>query len=125
MFKRLTFVVLGALLLTLLIAGVAQAAHSPQDIYDDFLANGKLIGDYTDAELQAYLNDAQIHQYGDKSVTDRLDKYVLDRLERETFPFTGFEIAMGVLVVLVLIGGGIALRRLSRPKKPAEPPQNS
>lgn len=125
MIKKVTLVLFGALLLSLVIAGVAQAAHTPQNIYDDFLANGKLTVQYTNAELQAYLNDAQLHEYGDKTVIDRLDKTVLDLVSRSTFPFTGFQLAMAGLVVVVLIGGGIALRRFSRPRKPSGPSQPS
>ena len=40
---------------------------------------------------------------------------------RDVFPVSGFQIAMVVLVVVILIAGGIALRRLSRPRTPAEP----
>ena len=121
MIRKATLVILGAVLLTLLVAGVAQATHMPQDIYDDFLADGTLSVHYTDAELHAYLNDAQIREYGDKTVTDRLDRVALDLVSRSTFPFTGFQLAMFGIVAVALIGGGIALRRFSRPKKPTGP----
>jgi hypothetical protein len=125
MVKRVTFLVLGTLIFALVVSGVAMAGHSPQNIYDDFRAHGKLVTHYTDAELHAYLNDAQIHEYGDSSVTGRLDNVVLDLVTRETFPFTGFQLMMAGIVVVALIGGGIALRRLSRPHKPSGPSEES
>jgi hypothetical protein len=120
MTKRIVLLILGALVLTLLAGGIAVAGYTPQDIYDDYRLDGDLDHSYSDAELRAYVNDAQLHEYGDSSVTDRLDKYCLDRLTRETFPFTGFQLAMAGIVVVVLIGGGVALRRFARVKKPTD-----
>jgi hypothetical protein len=125
MVRRITLLILGTLIFALVVSGVAVAGYTPQDIYDDFAADGRLDRTYSDAELNAYLNDAQIHEYGDNSVTDRLDDAVLDLVSRDTFPFTGFQLLMAGIVVVVLIGGGIALRRFSRPAKPSEPSQDS
>lgn len=44
---------------------------------------------------------------------------------RDAFPVSGFQITMIVLVVVVLIAGGIALRRLSRPRPPEGPEDTS
>jgi hypothetical protein len=117
MFKRVILLVLGSLVITLLLTTVAMA-WTPQEIYDDFAQNGKLTRDYTDAELRAYLDDATVAMYGDKGIKDRLDDAVMDLLERETFPFTGFQLMIAGIVVVVLVGGGITLRLLSRPRKP-------
>ena len=116
MAKRLVFIVLGALLISLVVTSVALAA-TPQDIYDDYRDNGKLDNTYTDAELRAYLNDANVHQYGDSSVLGRLDNLANDLLSRDVFPFTGFQLMIAGIIAVVLIGGGISLRRLSRPRK--------
>jgi len=117
MIKRLLLLVLAAAMITLVIAGVAMAA-TPQQIYDDFVANGPFAdGKYSDADLRAYLNDATLHQYGDQTQIGRLDDLVNDVLTRETFPFTGFQLLMAGIVAVALVGGGIALRRLSRPQK--------
>jgi hypothetical protein len=118
--KRLLIVIIGAIVLTLLVQTVALAGWTPQDIYDDFATNGKLTRAYTDAELQAYLNDSTLAQYGDNDIKKRLDDVVKDRLSRQEYPFTGFQIAILVVVVVALVGGGFALRQLSRPKKPAQ-----
>jgi hypothetical protein len=119
MAKRVTLLILGSLVLTLLLSTTAMA-WTPQEIYDDFAQNGKLTRDYTDNELRAYLNDSSLDQYGDRDVKDRLDDAIMDLLDRETFPFTGFQMMVAGIVVVVLVGGGIALRLLSRPRKSSQ-----
>ncbi len=119
MAKRVILLVLGSLVLTLLLSATAMA-WTPQEIYDDFAQNGKLTRDYTDDELRAYLDDSTIAMYGSKDITDRLDDAIMDLLERETFPFTGFQMMIAGMVVVVLVGGGIALRLLSRPRKSSQ-----
>lgn len=114
--KRILFLVLGVLAVTLLMTTAALAA-TPQDIYNDYADNGKLDNHYTDAELRAYLNDATLHQYGNSTVIDPLDNLVNNMLTREEFPFTGFQLMIAGIVAAALVGGGIALRRLSRPQK--------
>jgi hypothetical protein len=116
MLKRLLIIVLGVVAITLLMTSVALA-HTPQNIYDDYADNGKLDQHYTDKELRAYLNDATLHQYGHRSIIDRLDNLVNDLLTRDEFPFTGFQLMIAGIVAVALVGGGIALRRLSRPQK--------
>jgi hypothetical protein len=112
----------GVLLLTLMvvfllaIGGSALAASSPQDIYNDYLQNGKLTGDYSDGELQAYLGDAGVRQYGDTTVLGALDEIVKALLAgtsepgRDKFPFTGAEILLMVLGGVALVGAGAAVR---------------
>jgi hypothetical protein len=119
MVKRVVYLVLGSLLLTLVLTTVA-VAWTPQQIYDDFAQNGKLTRNYTDAELSAYLNNATLVQYADRNVKTALDTAVTKLLNRTTFPFTGFQILMAGIVVAILIGGGVALRLLSRPRKPSQ-----
>jgi len=119
MVRRVVLLLLGVVLATLLLSTVALA-WTPQDIYDDFATNGRLTQDYTDAELNAYLNDATVAAYANQSVKDRLDDAVMQLINRDTFPFTGFQIMIAVIVVVVLIGGGLALRLLTRPRKPSQ-----
>jgi hypothetical protein len=38
-------------------------------------------------------------------------------LLRDTYPLTGFQLMIAGIVAVVLVGGGILLRRLSRPRK--------
>ena len=118
--KRVTLIAVLAAVLVLALAGIAQAA-TPQDILDDYLDNGRLDGNYTDEELEAYLNDPIIHAYPNPQVTE-LDRIVRELLsppggggeERDKFPFTGFQMLMAGIVVVALIGGGIALRYANR-----------
>jgi len=119
MVKRVILLVLGSLVITLLLT-TGALAWTPQDIYEDFATNGKLTRDYTETELRAYLNDATGAQYYDKEIKDRLDDVVMDLIDRETFPFTGFQLMIAGIVVVVLVGGGVALRLLSRPRKPSQ-----
>lgn len=119
MAKRVVLLVLGSLVLTLLLTAAA-VAWTPQEIYDDFALNGKLTHDYTDKELRAYLDDSTLDQYLPVDVKDRLDDAVMDLLDRDEFPFTGFQMMIAGIVVVVLVGGGIALRLLSRPRKSSQ-----
>jgi hypothetical protein len=130
--KKLAATVVLALVLISALAGVAFAAASPQAIYDDYAANGTFKGVYTVDELQAYLNDATLHQYGNPTVVSNLDnlasqvaaamragktfeqalKQVMDGHAK--FPWTGAEIALLVLGGAVLVGSGFLLRRRAR-----------
>lgn len=123
MARRLAFLLLGVLAIALTATGAAVAGSDPQDIYDDYASDGRLDGAYSDAELRAFLDDGHVHEYGDPSITARLDEVARHLSARDVFPVSGFQIAMAVLVVVILIAGGIMLRRLSRPRKPPEPPQ--
>jgi hypothetical protein len=112
MIKRLVLLVLGATVLTLLIAGVAMAA-TPDDIIKDF-ADGKLNGTYTHAELQAFLNYAPAQAYLISNYST-LRQLVTEMLtDRPTFPFTGFQLMIAGIVAVVLVGGGLVLRRFAR-----------
>ena len=115
--KRVIIFSMVVALLLMAFSGVALAGTSPQDIYNDYADNGKLEGTYTDAELQAYLDDATVHQYGDESTTDELDALVTSMLtdeSRSEFPFTGMEMGLMAIGALVLIGAGVVLRKASR-----------
>ncbi len=114
MVKKIVLTVALALMVVMALGGVALAA-TPQDIYNDFADNGKLDSTYTKAELEAYLADATVHQYGDP-----YNLGVLDTLAKQmtassgvttTFPFTGLEIALIAFGAVALLGGGLVLRR--------------
>lgn len=117
--KKILLIVGLVAILSVLLAGMAFAA-TPQDIYDDYADNGVLDGTYTDEELQAYLNDATLHQYPpDPTKVSELDTIVRGMLaDRGVFPFTGAEIGIvAVASVLVLLFAGIGLRRLARARR--------
>lgn len=111
--KRLVLLLLGVVVLALAMAPVALAA-TPQDIYDDFAADGKLDGNYTDQELREYLNNPTLDQYADPAIKDRLHNLISQMLNRDTFPFTGFQLLLAGVVAVALVGGGLGLRRLAR-----------
>jgi hypothetical protein len=114
--KRVALVLLGALAITLMCTTVALA-WTPGQIYDDFVAHGKLTHDYTEAELDAYLHDSSLAQYGSTDVKKELDTLVKDLLERGQYPHTGTQMAIAGVVVLVLLVGGILLWYYSHPRK--------
>jgi hypothetical protein len=135
--KRITLTALLVALAILALPTIAQAA-SPRQIYNDFAANGRLDESYTTSQLNAYLQDAAVHQYGSPVVLSQLDALVKQLLGAPTaprvgstpnpvaqpvaastgsssgrgqFPFTGFEVALALLAGTVLVGGGVAIRR--------------
>lgn len=130
--KKVSVFILAAIVAALISAAPALAA-TPQNIYDDFVASGSAQtltgGPYTVAELQAYLNDATIHQYGDPAVLTVLDdlvakvvKYMqqgksydealkLAKQGDKPFPLTGAQIALIAVAGIVLVALGILLRR--------------
>ncbi len=115
MVKKVALLLLAVVVIALLLAPVALAAgYTSQDIYNDFINhNGKLTGTYTPAELKAFLNDATFHQYHPTNIGP-LDDLVNQLLNRSTFPFTGFQMLIAGIVAVALVGGGLALRRVSR-----------
>ena len=119
--KRVLLFLLIGLLLVLAMSGVAMAGTNPQDIYNDWLTNGgHLTGQYTHAQLEAYLNDPTVRMYGDSSVIKPLDDYVssiINKSGRSTFPWTGAQIAAILAAAVLLIGLGILLRRSAKHKQ--------
>lgn len=100
-----------ALVFVVVLAGTALAA-TPQDIYNDFAQDGRLDGNYTQAELDATLADPTLAQYGETSVLDGLKNLIRSSgTDRTVFPFTGAEMLaiLGGGVILVLLG--VFLRR--------------
>jgi hypothetical protein len=109
------------MLLVLGLVAVAQAATSPQDIYNDYAADSTLNGSYSHAELQAYLDDATTHEYGNPAVLTKLDALARHLISGEaagegrgTFPFTGFEAVVVLLGSVLLLGSGLLVRRATR-----------
>ena len=119
MSRRVILLVLASVVITLLVS-TAALAWTPQEIYDDFVTNGKLTRDYTDEELNAYLNDASGDEYFDSNVKGQLDTVVFGLIDRDEFPFTGFQMLIAGIVVVCLVGGGIGLRVLNRPRRARE-----
>lgn len=135
--KRLVLTIL-ALVMVLGLAATAYAATA-QDVYNDYASDRKLNGPYTMNELEAYLKDATVHQYGNQAVLTELDGLVTAILGvwkqnpsmtfdqavkaatgsssgkvRKKFPFTGFEMLLAFMGGAALIGGGVAIRRSAK-----------
>lgn len=81
--KKLAVLAVAVVFLVLGLSSVALAA-SPQDIYNDYQADQKLDGNYTDAELQAYLDNAANLQYADPTIVASLNAVVTALLNADT-----------------------------------------
>ena len=114
MLKRLILILLGAVFITLALSSLALA-FTPEEIYND-MADGTLDGTYTCEELKNAIGDATLNQYGDQAILDALEE-AYNHQCREEFPFTGFQMLIAGIVAIVLIAGGFALRRFSRPQR--------
>ncbi|MGI5939470.1 MAG: hypothetical protein ACOX8V_02085 [Thermoleophilia bacterium] len=81
--KKLAVLAVAVVFLVLGLSSVALAA-SPQDIYNDYQADQKLDGNYTNAELQAYLDNAVNLQYADPTIVAELNAVVMALLNSGT-----------------------------------------
>ena len=99
-----------ALLMALFFAPAAFGA-SADDIYRDYADNGKLDKQYSDRELQSFLQNPAVQSYGRVTVAPTLRNQVLQQLapERRTLPFTGLDLALLTAggLGLLLAGGGL------------------
>lgn len=118
-----------ALLVMMVLAPGALGA-SPGGIYKD-LADGRLDGSYTRAELEAYARDAAVQGYGNPVVSgvsgqqtggERQDSGgvapgqtpLAQTGTAGTLPFTGTELGLFALVGGALLLGGVLLRSSAR-----------
>lgn len=119
---KVVMIAIATVILVLGISGVALAyGTTPQDIYNDYVDNSKLDNAYSDAQLQAYLNDALIDQYGSPEIVAELDALVTRMLQHDDgggdeFPMTGAQLALIGFGALALVGVGLGLRRVARSK---------
>lgn len=115
--KRVIILSMIVAALVMALPGLALAAGTtPQDIYNDYAKDKQLDGTYTDAQLEAFLKDANSQQYADEQTITELETLIRTRLNkgRSEFPFTGLEMALVAVGALVLIGGGVILRKTTR-----------
>lgn len=113
--KRALALLLAVVVLVLGLCTVALAA-TPQEIYDDYAADGSLDGTYTEAELRAYLADSTLDQYYPPALLTELDSIVKSRLEEGhgEFPFTGAQTALIVFAALAVVALGVGIGGFAR-----------
>lgn len=110
-------------MLVLAAPGAALAA-SPQDIADD-LADGRLDGTYTAAELQRAMSDPSLQGYLAETSQQVLGAQRASggpgagggapaAGEQQFLPFTGAELGVYAALGVALLGGGLLLRRVAR-----------
>lgn len=132
MVRRVMLLVLASVVITLLMTTMAFSSANvpaaPADIYNDW-ADGSLDGyingvrvpswQYVATDYERFLNDSTYGQYGVLwgLTTGDVTQDMSTDVDRSTFPFTGFQLMLAGIVVVVLVGGGVALRLLSRPQK--------
>jgi hypothetical protein len=111
-----------------LFAAPAALAATPEQIYDDFAADGKLDGNYEIAELQATLQSPIVQGYPGVTVVTRLRPAIQrqvaaqrqpleEAVERGGLPFTGLDLALLTAGALFLLAFGFSLRRLAKAKQ--------
>jgi flagellar basal body-associated protein FliL len=114
---RWAFLIAGGLIMMFFSTTAVMASSTPEDIYTDYVADGKLTEAYSDADFLLYLSDASLAQYADADINKALVTAVKDRTGRARYPSAGFQIALIAIAVVVLVVGGILLRYFSRPRK--------
>jgi hypothetical protein len=111
-----------------LLAAPAALAATPEQIYDDFAADGRLDGSYEIAELQATLQSPIVQGYPDRTVVTQLRPAIQrqvaaqrqpleETVERGGLPFTGLDLALLTAGGLFLLAFGVSLRRLAKAKQ--------
>lgn len=115
--------VLGVASLLALVAVSAALSASPREIYKDYVDNGRLDRNYSDADLRAVLANASIQGYGNPVVTPGLRTEVRKQLgglrvktvgRSGVLPFTGVDLALVSAGAGFLLLMGWGFRRLGR-----------
>jgi hypothetical protein len=111
-----------------LLAAPAALAATPEQIYEDFAADGRLDGNYEIADLQATLQSPIVQGYPDRTVVTQLRPTIQRRVaaqrqplgeavERGGLPFTGLDLALLTAGGMFLLAFGASLRRLAKAKQ--------
>jgi len=114
-----------AVLAAVLLTAAGALAASPREIYADLAAHGKLTKHYSAADLRRAAHDAALQGYGG------VEKEIMKPLTQGnggteaaslggtapasgTLPFTGLQLGVFFGVGLLLLAGGLIMRRLGR-----------
>lgn len=124
--------VLAVAVVALLVAPTALAA-TPEQIYRDYADDSRLDGSYTDADLQAALQNPVVQGYGGEEVVTGLRPAIQSQIaaqqqppsggvlgtvrESEALPFTGLDLALLTAGGLFLLAFGMSMRRLAKAKR--------
>lgn len=84
--RRVTLSIVIAVLLVLGLSGGALATIYFPPIYDDYAADRDLDGAYSTGQLNDYLNDPEVDQYGDPTIVSDLDALVRAMLDDRSNP---------------------------------------
>jgi hypothetical protein len=125
----------GAVAFVALLACSVAFAASPRQIYQDYADNGQLDATYSQADLQAALQNSTLGGYEESGTVGRMKTEIKKRIGKAkvggggpagaqesltrtggagALPFTGFDLALivGGALFLLAVGGG--LRRVAR-----------
>ncbi len=116
-----------AILVMAVVAAPGASAASPREIYADFADNGRLDGNYSKADLERALQDAEGQGYPGAG-TGPAQAAIQDRLGEDagddgvgavgqsggTLPFTGVDLALLTFGAVALLVLGWGFRRLGR-----------
>jgi hypothetical protein len=124
--------VLAVAVVALLVAPTALAA-TPEQIYRDYADDSRLDGSYTDADLQAALQNPVVQGYGGEEVVTGLRPAIQSQIaaqqqqpagsvlgtarQSEGLPFTGLDLALLTAGGLFLLAFGVSMRRLAKAKR--------
>jgi hypothetical protein len=117
MVKRLRLAL--AIVSALLVSVPGALAAGPRDIYKDLADNGRVDGNYTRAEMNAFLQNASVQGYGNPVTAGGVAGETSERPLTETatvgtLPFTGAELGLLGVVGAALLAGGVLLRLSAR-----------
>jgi hypothetical protein len=112
----------GTLAAAAFIAAPGAGAATPAQIYKDYADNGRLDGNYSQADLQRALKNTLLQGYhgqnqgGLESAVKSKGAVAAAPVTQSTLPFTGLDLALLVAGGLGLLVLGAGFRRLARSK---------
>jgi hypothetical protein len=112
---RLTGVLLG--ICGAMALGVSPAsAASPRQIYDDYVAHGKLTHHYSQADLQRALQSTMLKGYTHGHGPGMQTHIKTQIPSKGGLPFTGMDLGLITAGAILLLAFGASLRRFARAK---------
>jgi opacity protein-like surface antigen len=99
-----------------LILSPAALAATPTQIYRDYADNGRLDGQYSQADLNRALKDAVLQGYGNGNVQPGLQQELgrVSGVQGGALPFTGLDLTLMLVGGSALLLAGAGLRKVTR-----------